>query len=372
MFSSMRPTRAEVDLAAVRRNASALRSLLKPGVKFCAVVKADGYGHGAARVAEQALGAGADYLAVAILDEALALRAQGFDCPILVLGYTPVEHARTVVAGGLTQTIFNMEQAVALSAAAGALGLVAKVHLKVDSGMCRLGVMPEQAADFAQGVENLNNIYVEGIYTHFAQADSADKTSARGQLEAFKYALDSVRAAGVDIPIKHCANSAALLDLPEAHMDMVRAGISLYGLWPSGETTRPVELVPAMRFKTKVAMLKTVPAGTPISYGWIYRTPEESVIATLPVGYADGWTRMLSGKAHVLAAGQRVPLVGRICMDQCMIDVTGVQNLKEGDDVLLFGGPELPVEEAASLLETISYELVCMVGKRVPRVYING
>lgn len=373
MISSVgRPTRAEIDLSAIRHNVLALKSLVKPSVRFCAVVKADGYGHGAAPVAAEALRAGADYLAVAVLDEALSLRGAGFSGPLLVLGYTPPHQAALVAENGLTQTIYNTEQAEALSAAAAGLAVTVKAHLKVDTGMSRLGVTPGQAADFAQSVDRLPNLLVEGIYTHFAKADSRDKSSARRQLAAFNEALNSVAGRGLAIPIKHCANSAALIDLPEAHMDMVRAGISLYGLWPSDETEQPVSLKPALRLKTKIAMLKTVPAGTPVSYGWTWVADRESRLATLPVGYADGWTRMLSGKANVLVAGRKAPVVGRICMDQCMIDVTGIEGLSEGDDVLLFGGPELPVEEVAGQLETINYEIVCMVGKRVPRVYLGG
>lgn len=372
MPSVGRPTRAEIDLSAIWHNTIALKSLIDPSSRLCAVVKADGYGHGAAPVAAQALRAGADYLAVAVLDEALSLRAAGFSGPLLILGYTPPQQAVLVAENGLTQTIYNLQQAEALNAAAAALAVMVKVHLKIDTGMGRLGVAPGQAGDFAQGVDRFSNLLIEGIYTHFAKADSRDKSSARQQLAAFKEALDSVAGRGLAIPIKHCANSAALLDMPEAHMDMVRAGISLYGLWPSEETSRPVDLMPAMRFKSKIAMLKKVPAGTPVSYGWTYVTDRESFIATLPVGYADGWTRILSGQAEVEVAGKLAPVIGRICMDQCMIDVTGLDGLSEGDDVLLFGGPRLPVEEVAGKLGTINYEVVCMVGKRVPRVYFGG
>jgi len=373
MLSSIgRPTRAIIDLSAIWRNVLALKSLVSPSVMFCAVVKADGYGHGAIAVAAQAVKAGADYLAVAVLDEALTLRSAGFSGPILILGYTPPQQAILVAENGLTQTIYNLSQAEALDAAAHSLSVMVKVHLKVDTGMSRLGVTPGQAGDFAQGVDRLSNLLIEGVYTHLAQADSADKSSARQQLAAFNDALNSISARGLVIPIKHCANSAALLDMPESHLDMVRAGISLYGLWPSAETGRPIALSPAMRFMSKIAMLKKVPAGTPISYGRTYVTEKESTIATLPVGYADGWTRRLSGKAQVAVGGGRAPVVGRICMDQCMVDVTHIDGLSEGDDVLLFGGTELPAEEVAAEVDTINYELVCMVGKRVPRIYLGG
>ncbi len=373
MVSVGRPTWAEVDLSAIRRNIMALKSLVSPPTRFCAVVKADGYGHGAIAVAGEAIKAGADYLAVAILDEALILRSAGFTGPLLILGYTPPRQAHLVAENGLTQTIYNLEQAEALSGAAQALGLMAKVHLKVDTGMGRLGVRPADAPDFAVAVDRLPNLIVEGVYTHFAKADSRDKAHALKQFDAFRSALTGIRDRELTIPIRHCANSAATLDLPETHLDMVRAGISMYGFWPSDETTKPIDLTAAMRLKTTVALLKHVPAGTPLSYGCTYVTEAEADIATLPVGYADGWTRMLSGRgAKALVAGQRAPVVGRICMDPCLIDGTGIPGVAEGDEVLLFGGPDLPAEEVAGLLGTINYEIVCMVGKRVPRVYFGG
>lgn len=370
MLSMGRPTRAEVDLSAIAGNVTALKSLLKPTVRFCAVVKADGYGHGAVAAATEALRAGADYLAVAILDEALVLREAGVTCPILILGHTPPLQAHLVAENGLTQTIYNQAQAEALAGAGEALGLTVKAHLKVDTGMGRLGLPPGQAADFALSVGRRPNLRLEGIYTHFAKADSRDKSSARRQLQIFLDTLASISARGLTIPIRHAANSAALLDLPETHLDMVRPGVSLYGLWPSEEVSRPVELRPALFFKTRIAQLKMVAAGTPLSYGETFVTTRRSRIATLPVGYADGWSRMLSHKARVVISGQRAPLVGRVCMDQCLADVTDIPDLSEGDDVLLFGGPELPVEEPAGLLGTINYEMVCMIGKRVPRVYL--
>ncbi|MDR1044398.1 MAG: alanine racemase [Candidatus Adiutrix sp.] len=372
MFSVGRPTRAEIDLSAIRHNVQALKSLTRPGTRFCAVVKADGYGHGAAQVAAEALKAGADFLAVAILDEALLLRAAGFTGPILILGYTPPRQAHLVVENGLSQTVFNLEQTEALGQAAEALGLTAKVHLKIDTGMGRLGVPPGQAADFAAGADRRNNLLIEGVFTHFATADHRDKSQARKQFSAFSQALAAIEARGLTIPIRHAANSAALLDMPETHLDMVRAGIAIYGLRPSAETGRPVELKPAMRFKTVIAQLKEVPAGAPLSYGGAYLTLAPARIATLPVCNADGWSRRLTGLARVLVDGQSAPLVGRICMDQCLADVSALKGLSEGDEVLLFGGPELPADEVADKLGSINYEVTCMVHKRVPRVYLGG
>lgn len=371
MSESGRPVWVEVDLSAIRRNVEALRTLLAPNVKFCAVVKADGYGHGAVCVAREAVAAGADFLAVAILDEALQLRAAGFEQPLLVLGYTPPEQAALVAGAGLSQTIFTLEQGRALSAAGAAAGKRVPVHLKIDTGMGRIGVRPDQAAYFAAEVAALPGVVIEGAFTHFANADSADKEYARRQFAAFSGALEAIAARGVAVPLRHCANSAALLDLPEAHLDMVRAGIALYGLWPSAEVGRPVELHPAMRLKARIAMVKEVPAGSAIGYGCTHRTAAPAVIATLPLGYADGWPRSLGNRGWLLVNGVRAPQVGRVCMDQFMIDVTGVDGVREGGEALLFGGSDLPVEEVAALLGTINYEVVCMFGKRVPRKYVN-
>lgn len=366
-----RTTRAEIDLAAIEKNVAALKSLLQPTTALCAVIKADGYGHGAEAVGRAALKAGANCLAVSILDEALALRASGFTCNILILGHTPPYQSRLVAENQLTQTIFSQEQAEALDAAGAASGLKVKVHLKIDTGMGRLGVPPSAAGDFAKAVSQFPNLIIEGTFTHFSKADSQDKSYTLKQFEAFQSALGSIESRQIKIPLKHCANSAATLDLPQTHLDLVRVGISLYGLWPSIETTRPIELTPAMKFKTAISMLKTVPAGCLLSYGGTHTTKAETALATLPVGYADGWSRRLSNRAQVLVAGQKAKVVGQVCMDQCLIDVTNIKGLAQGDEVLLFGGPPLPAEEVAELLDTINYEVVCMVGKRVPRVYLG-
>ena len=370
-MSCGRPVWAEIDLAAIAHNMAGVKKLLKPGTKFCAVIKADGYGHGAVAMAVEAVKAGADYLAVAILDEARQLRAAAFTEPILILGFTPPAQARQVVTGNLTQTIYTLGQAQALSQAASAEGLTAKVHIKIDSGMGRLGVPPAEAADFAEAVAGCPGLKLEGVFTHFAMADSRDKSYTHKQFTAFKAAVDEMKRRGLQIELAHCANSAATLDLPEMHLDMVRAGIVLYGLEPSDETGRPFELKPAMRLMANLALIKNVPTGTGLSYGCTFVTEKPSRIGTLPLGYADGWTRMLSGKAQVLVGGRRAPVVGRICMDQCMVDLTDLPGVTEDDPVLLFGGPELPVEEVAAKLGTINYEIVCMVGKRVPRVYVR-
>ena len=365
-----RPVWAEINLAAIDWNMKHIKALLQPGTRFCPVIKADGYGHGAIALAGEAIANGADYLAVSLLQEGQILRDAGITLPILLLNYNPPEMSAQVVGDNFTQTIYTLEQAQALSGAAVAMNRTARVHVKIDTGMTRLGIRPEEALDFCRAAAALPGLELEGMFTHFATADSFDKTFAREQFANFKAAFTAVRGAGIPLPICHCANSATILDMPEMHLDMVRPGIILYGLEASGETSKPFPLAPAMHLRGRLSMVKTVPANTPVSYGSTYRTESETQIATVPLGYADGYTRMLSYKAQVLVAGVKVPVVGRICMDQCMADVTGLK-VAAGDPVTLFGPKELPADEIAAHLGTINYEVVCMVGKRVPRLYVR-
>jgi len=362
---------AEIDLGAIAYNVRQIRRMTAGSAKICAVVKADAYGHGAVAVARTMLHAGADRLAVAIINEALELRRAGLRVPILVLGYTPICQAAIVVDQDITQTIFDLDSAQALSGAAVAAGKIVNVHIKIDTGMGRIGILPEDAGEFAAAVTALPGIKIEGVFSHFATADSRDKSFAYEQYKKFTEGLKYIKAKGITIPIRHIANSAAILDLPQMHLDMVRPGIILYGLWPSDEMLQTIELRPAMKLKAQVAFAKDMPANATISYGRTYVTENQSRIATLPLGYADGWSRRLAGKASVLIKGQRAPLVGRVCMDQCMIDVTKIAGVVPGDEALLFGGAELPVEEIAKHMGTINYEIVCMVGKRVPRLYVG-
>jgi len=364
-----RQTRAVVHLDALADNVKEIKGLLSKKTKFCAVVKADAYGHGAIPAAKAVLAAGADMLAVAIVNEAIELREAGITAPILILGHTPSFQASLLVSYGITQAVFSFEMAEALSRAAVAAGTTAKIHLKIDTGMSRIGIVYKKAGAFAAEIANLPGLEIEGAFSHFATADSTDKTYALHQFDCFQIALQQIERNGIKLAIRHIANSAAIIDMPETHLDMVRAGIILYGLWPSAEVNKKIPLKATMHFKTCVTYLKEVPAGTPISYGCTYKTDQPRRIATLPVGYADGWPRSLSNKAQVWLHGRKVPLVGRICMDQCMIDVTQVPEVRPGDEVILFGGPELPADEVAAQIGTISYELVCMVSKRVPRQY---
>jgi len=370
------PVWAEIDLKAIARNMQEIRRLVSPRAGIMAVVKADAYGHGAVEVAQAALVNGAGRLAVATIAEGKELRAAGVNVPILLLGYTPYSQFAEVINLSLSQAVYTLEMAAVLDAAAARLGKQATVHIKIDTGMGRLGLQcGEVATKEALQIARLPHLDVEGIFTHFATADSRDKSYAMQQFNLFVSFLDGLRKAGLEIPLQHCANSAALIDLPQTHLNMVRPGIIIYGLYPSGEVQRSViSLQPAMTFKTRVAQVKKVPANCPISYGAIYRTPRSTVIATLPVGYADGYNRLLSSKGKVLIHGQKAEVVGRVCMDQCMVDAGHIDGVCPGDEVVLFGRQRevvLPVEEVAEAIGTINYEVVCMINSRVPRVYLK-
>jgi len=369
-----RPTRVEVNLDAIAHNIQLIRKKVTSRVKIMAVVKADGYGHGAIEVAKTAIESGADYLAVAIPEEGLELRRAGIEAPILVLGLIPPEKVQVIVEHNLTQTICTKELAEALSAKAQELDRVAKVHVKVDTGMGRIGVLPEDVVNFIKQISNLKGIRIEGIFTHFSEADKKDKTFTELQIARFKQIITKLERIGIQIPIKHAANSAGILDLPSSYFDLVRPGIMIYGLYPSKEIIHTLNLKPAMSFKTAVAYLKTVPPRTPISYGRTFITQKESVIATLPVGYADGYNRLLSNKGEVLIRGRRAPVVGRVCMDMTVVDVSHIPGVRVGDEVVLFGkqgDDEISIDEVAYKINTINYEVVCNIGKRVPRIYLK-
>lgn len=376
-LDEIRPVWAEINLDNLAHNIRQVRKNTKEGVLVTAVVKANAYGHGAVRAAKTFLENGADRLAVATLSEAIELRKGNIDVPILVLGYTPISQYPQVLEFDIIQTIYNYKDVQALSQAALELGKTGTIHIKVDSGMGRIGFLPlEESVEEIIKISKLPNIEIEGIYTHFAKADEKDKSYTRLQYERFSKVVDQLEERGLSIPIKHVSNSAAIIDLPEYNLNMVRAGIMIYGFYPSDEVLKDkIDLKPAMTLKAKISNVKRVPKGTGISYGQIYVTERESKIATIPIGYADGFTRLLSTKAEAFIKGKRVPVVGRICMDQCMLDVTEVPDVKVGDEVVLFGYGEegYPhADELAQKLGTINYEIVCMVGRRVPRVYIEN
>ena len=373
----LRPVWAEIDLSAIENNIREIRRLTKPSAKVMAVVKANAYGHGAVAVSKTVLTNGADWLAVALLQEAVELREAGFSVPILILGYTPLEQMELVITNDLRQTIYSLEQAEALSSAAGKAGRKATVHIKVDTGMGRIGFLPKQESiDSIIKIARLPHLEVEGIYTHFAIADAEDKDYSIEQLQYFQWLLDQLAKSGLHISIRHAANSAGLIDLPEAHFDLVRPGLILYGMYPSNEVQKTkLFLRQAMSLKAEVSYVKQVAKGTAISYGCTFVTARHSQIASLPLGYADGYTRLLSNNTDVLIKGKRAPIVGRVCMDQCMIDVTGFADVAMGDEVVLMGRQEnefISAEEIASRIGTINYEVVCMFSSRVPRVYKDG
>jgi len=374
----IRPVWAEVDLEAIRENIRQIRRFTARGGKapeIMAVVKAEAYGHGAVATARAALEAGATRLGVAMPEEGILLREAGIDCPILV--FTPLlpDQAEAFREYGLTPTIAGEEGARALSAATGRHGRKARVHIKVDTGMGRVGVPPAEAPGLARKVAALPNLEVEGVYSHFATADEADLSFAYHQLDLFKEVLKNLEEAGVKIPLRHIANSGAIINLPESYFDLVRPGIIIYGLYPSEETPRDrLPLKPALSLKARVIQVKRVPPGTGISYGQIYHTQKATNIVTLPLGYADGWSRLLSGKARVLLKGKSFPLVGRVCMDQCMADV-GDLEVEPGEEAVLIGRQgeeEISADEVAGLLGTINYEVVCMLSDRVPRVWLHA
>jgi alanine racemase len=366
-----RPTWLEVDLGAIAGNLHRIRQIVGPQVDVMAVLKADGYGHGAIRIARTAVNNGAHMLGVACLSEGVLLRQADIGAPILVLGYTPAWQARDAVLHHVTATVFDLDTARAFSRAAGEVGQIARVHVKVDTGMGRLGLLPDQVLPFLLEAIRLPSLQVEGIFTHFSVADDADKSYTRWQLRRFSSLLDQVREAGISIPLIHAANSAALLTLPEARFDMVRLGIAIYGLAPSEETPLPPGFRPAFQFKTRVAQVKDLPPGSAVSYGNTYRTRGEETIAVIPVGYADGFRRAPARWQYVLVHGQRAPIVGRVCMDQTMINVTHIPGVRQGDEVVLIGRQgdrAITVEQVAEWLGTINYEVISEILARVPRV----
>jgi alanine racemase len=379
---------AEVDLNAYAHNITELGRITGNGARLMAVVKADGYGHGAIEVAREALKSGAQNLGVARINEAVQLREAGLQAPILIFGYTLPDLAQTLIRYDLTQTVYSFAAANFLSGLAARHGKKIKVHIKVDSGMGRLGLMlntpssgrtsnrpPLNPIQEVLSISRLPGLMVEGIFTHFATADGADKSYANRQLEGFLDFVNRLRRAGLTPPIKHAANSAALIDMPDAHLDMVRPGIATYGLYPSDEVNKSrVNLKPVMTLKSKIIHLKKVPAGFNISYGITHQTKKTTTIATVPVGYADGFRRLLSNRGHMLVHGQKVPIVGRICMDLTMLDVGSVPGVAIEDEVVVFGqdGNEtITADEVASSLNTINYEIVSTITGRVTRVYVK-
>jgi alanine racemase len=375
-MDKIRPVWAEINLGNLAHNIREIKKIVKKDTLITAVIKANAYGHGSVEAAKVFLENGADRLAVATLSEAIELREAGIDVPILILGYTPESQYSQVIEYNITQTIYNFESASVFSQAASLQNKTGTIHIKIDSGMGRIGFLPnDESVDEIIKISKLPNINIEGIFTHFATADEKDKSYTRLQFERFSTVVKKLEEKGLSIPIKHVSNSAAIIDFPEYNLDMVRPGIILYGYYPSNDVNKDrIQLKPAMTLRAKISNVKTVSKGTGISYGQIFVTERESKIATIPIGYADGFTRMLTSKAEAFIKGKRVPVVGRICMDQCMLDVTEVEDVKIGDEVVLLGyeAGQPDADEIGEKLNTISYEVLCMVGRRIPRVYTKN
>lgn len=364
-----------VDLDAIRHNAQKILTHVGPTVDVFGVVKANAYGHGAVPVARTLINAGVPRLAVARTDEGLQLRRAGLDEPILNLGYTVPAEAEAQVAHDLTATVNTIEGAQALSARAEALGRTATIHVKVDSGMGRYGQLPDEVLPFLAAIRDLPGLELEGIYTHFAVADAADKTYTQQQFATFQEVLAAVSEAGYTFEIRHAANSAAALDLPEMHLDAVRPGIALYGLYPSPDVSTDLRLRPALSLHSHLARVRTLPAGSSVGYGRTFITDHATPIGLIPVGYGDGYHRLLSNRGAVLINGQRAPIAGRVCMDQFMVDLSTVPAARQDSRVVLLGAQgagRIPAEEIAAEAETINYEVVTGLTQRLPRIYLRN
>jgi alanine racemase len=379
-MANHRATAAEIDLSAFRHNLTEIRSLLAPKVQIMAVVKADGYGHGAVPCAKAAVEAGADWLGVAILEEGIELRESGVTAPIHVMGGIFPNEVEELVRHDLSTTLSTLTVAERLSQEAEKQGKTVGVHLKVDTGMGRLGMRPEELLSFVEQIQPMKNLRMEGIFTHLSSSDEPDTEYTQLQFSRLVEALTPLKAKGIALPLIHTANSAAILTVADSHLSMVRPGIILYGALPSPDLQPTVDALkahdvhfrPVMSWKSKIIQINKVPAGSPLSYNRQFITERESLIATLPVGYGDGLNRALSNNMNVLVRGQRAPQVGVICMDLTLIDVTDIEGVQVEDEVVLFGqqGEEtITVDDMAEQCGTISYEILCNVSKRVPRVY---
>ncbi len=375
MTDLFRATRAEVNLDNLKYNLSCFRNHIADETRIMAVVKADAYGHGSIEIAKTALNHGASWLGVAFVEEGIKLRKHGLNAPMLVLNPPFANQIELFFDYDLIPTIFTIDMAQLFSDQAVKKNKKKNIHIKIDTGMGRVGLFPPSAADkFIQSVKKLPNLVLEGFYTHFATADEKDKSYAHIQLNIFLQVIKDLKNKGICPPVVHAANSAAALEIKETWFDLVRLGISMYGHYPSNEVNKEIiPLKPLMSLKSRVSYVKQVPAGTCISYGCTYKTESSTLVATIPLGYGDGYSRLLSGKAAVLIRGKRHPVIGRICMDQFMVDVSTDPRVKIGDEVVLFGEQDheiIPVEEIAAILGTINYEVLCAVNKRVPRIYI--
>lgn len=375
MFRHLRPVWAEINLDNAAYNMKNIRENTD-SKDIIAIVKADAYGHGALDLVPVFLQNGATRIAVAVLSEAVELRRGGINCPIMILGFTPPSLIDTILRYDIEQTIYTYELAEEISKMAYKKNKIVKLHICLDTGMGRIGFMPnEKSLEDVYKISKLPNIMLEGLFSHFSSADEKDKEYTYKQIEKFNWFNNKLLEKGIKINIRHIANSAAIIDMPQTHFEAVRPGIILYGYYPSKDVfMEKIKLKPVMALKTNIVHIKTLEEGEYISYGRKYRTSNSEIIATLPVGYADGYTRLLFNKGKVIVNGKYAPVIGRICMDQCMINVSGIEGVKVGDEVVLMGECgelKFTADDIAELIGTINYEVTCMISKRVPRVYIK-
>lgn len=381
-MNMVKRTWAEISLNAIEHNYNVIRNKVADDTKVCCVIKADGYGHGAVELSQIYEKLGADFFAVSNIDEGIEIRKSGSKLPIVILGYTPVSETENLAEYDISQAVFSLEYAKELSEKCVEEDCICKMHIKVDSGMSRIGFMCQEFPRDEYSIEEiceaccLPNLEVEGLFTHFcvSDEDAEGREFTNKQYENFIHVRDSLKKRGVDISVVHCSNSGAIEDYPETCCDMVRAGIILYGLAPSSKLADRLDLVPAMTLKTVVAFVKEVQKGATISYGRTFTADRKMKIATVPIGYADGFIRQNAKDGYMMVNGKKAKIVGRICMDQTMLDVTDIEDVKTGDEVVVFGTGENGEPTADSLAEntgTINYETVCLVGKRVPRIYIK-
>jgi len=377
------PTYCEIDLSAFSNNLKEIRRLIPDHTKIMAVVKADAYGHGSVTIAKEAQSAGAEFLAVARLNEAMLLRNGGITLPILLFDDSAMHSAEIYIDQNIRPSVSSMEEAILFSKSATQYGKPIKIHIKIDTGMGRLGFLSDELSHKEPGtlartiaeISHLPNIKIEGIYSHFATSDEKDKKYANAQLAIFKKLIAQLNELLPYKPLYHMANSGAIIDMPESHLDMVRPGISIYGIYPSQDVCKDkIDLHPVMSIKSKIVHLKKVKPNFKISYGCTFTTKRDSIIATVPVGYADGFPRSLSSKGEMIVRGQRAPVIGRVCMDLTMIDVTDIEGVSLYDEVVVMGrqdSEEITADEIASKCNTISYEILTSISPRVTRIFLK-
>jgi alanine racemase len=370
-----RPTACFIDHDALRANMRQIRAKVGAEVKILCMVKANGYGHGAAAIAQTLTDSGADAFGVATLEEAIEIRQAGVRAPVLVVAGLFPDQVDDLITHALTPVVYDVENLKDFDAEAQRRRAHVGFHLKVDTGMGRLGVLAAEATRWIPELKRLQALKLDGVFSHFSHAESVEGEYTRKQLMIFNDVISQLRAEGLAPPLVHFANSAATITLPAAYFNMVRPGLMLYGVYPSAAMASQIALKPVLSWKTKILQLKKVPSGASISYGQTFVTKRESLIATLPVGYADGYSRLLSNRGQALVAGQRAPIAGRVCMDLTMIDVTDIRNVQQGDEVVLLGrqgAAEISADEMAAWTNTISYEILTSIGARVPRIHYNS